>query len=99
MTNLNLSPDEQKKQHNAEVNKLLKAAEGYKGTDNIEEQLLAEAASDGYDGAIGQRLVDRVMLRLEKTESGKKGGKLGVAHNPNTQWANLVAAIRNLKYI
>lgn len=80
-----------------EVNKLLKAAEGYKGTDNIYNQLLYEAMSDGYKGDYAKDVVEKVLSRLNKSESGKKGGKLGVAHDPTKQTNRLAKIISELR--
>jgi hypothetical protein len=72
-------------------NNLLKSAEGYKGTPRIKERLLAEAVEKGYREDEAEAVVAQVMRRLAKTESGRKGGALGKAHNPNK---GLLAAIR-----
>lgn len=76
---------------------LLKAAEGYKGTDNIRTQLLKEALL--YDITVEEaiELVDKVLARLDKTETGKQGGAFGVAHNPVTQTQNLGKRIASLR--
>lgn len=73
-----------------EINKLIKLAEGYKGYPNIKELLEAEALIDGYDSDI----VTKVLEKLNNTEQSSKGGALGVAHNPNKQWRNLVSLVR-----
>ena len=76
---------------------LLKAAEGYKDTKNIRTQLLKEALL--YDISIEEaiELVDKVLARLEKTESGKQGNAFGIAHNPVTQTRNISDRIASLK--
>lgn len=75
--------------------KLLKAAEGYKGTRNIKEQLAREAYTDGY----APDIVNIVLQRLYNTEkhSARKGNKFGVAHNPNKQYQTLSLFIRQLR--
>lgn len=75
--------------------KLLKAAEGYKGTRNIKEQLIREASTDGY----APDIINIVMQRLQNTEkhSTHKGNKFGVAHNPNKQYQTLSLFIRQLR--
>lgn len=82
----------------AEENKLLKAAEGYKGTINIREQLMAEAATDGYTGADAEAIVSAVINRLNKTEKKKsKGSALGVAHDPTKRANNMATLISQLR--
>lgn len=79
----------------SEEQKLLKAAEGYKGTRNIKEQLMREASTDGYSPDI----VNIVLQRLHNTErqSDCKGNKFGIAHNPNKQYQTLALFIRQLR--
>ena len=79
----------------SEEQKLLKAAEGYKGTRNIKEQLVREASTDGYSPDI----VNIVLQRLRNTEmqSDCKGNKFGIAHNPNKQYQTLSLFIRQLR--
>jgi hypothetical protein len=79
----------------SEETKLLKAAEGYKGTRSIKEQLTREAYTDGY----APDIVNIVLRRLHNTEkhSTRKGNKLGVAHNPNKQYQTLSLFIRQLR--
>ena len=75
--------------------KLLKAAEGYKGTRGIKEQLIREASTDGYSPDI----VNIVLQRLRNTEKQAdcKGNKFGIAHNPNKQYQALSLFIRQLR--
>ena len=76
--------------------KLLKAAEGYKGTKNIRGQLEREASTDGEHSKI---IIDRVMKRLANTEKNlsQTGSKFGVAHNPNKQYQTLSLFIKQLR--
>jgi mannitol/fructose-specific phosphotransferase system IIA component (Ntr-type) len=68
---------------------LLQAAAGYKDTSNLRNQLIEEAKAKGY--AYPEAIVDRVIARLNKTETGRKGGAFGVAHNPTNELATMVA--------
>jgi hypothetical protein len=78
-------------------NRLLKAAEGYKGSANIRQQLLSEATTAGVTGYIAVQLVNRVLKRLSKTESGTVGKTLGQAQDPNLRWQKLAARIKQLR--
>jgi hypothetical protein len=69
-----------------EENKLLKAAEGYKGTDNIKDQIASEAKADGFDDSEVKILISNVLARLKKTESGKNGGAFGTPHKANDRY-------------
>jgi hypothetical protein len=77
----------------AEENKLLKAAEGYKGTSGIKQQLVGEAETDGFDFNEAQRIVDTVLQRLKKTESGKNGGAFGTPHKATDRYKAIKEAI------
>jgi hypothetical protein len=78
----------------AEEDKLLKAAEGYKGTPGIKSQLVGEAETDGLSFDEANSIVDGVLRRLNKTESGKKGGALGVAHKATDRYAAIKSALK-----
>jgi hypothetical protein len=78
-------------------NKLLKAAEGYKGTANVKKQLIAEAKTDGLDDEEAAAIVDKVLKRLNKTETGKRGSTLGKAQNPYARVKRLSALIAGLR--
>jgi hypothetical protein len=80
-----------------EEEKLLKAAEGYKGTNNIQQQLLSEAQSDGIVGQAAVQLVNRVMQRLNKTESGAQGNNLAAQHDPVQRWKNLALRLQSMR--
>jgi hypothetical protein len=77
--------------------RLLKAAEGYKGTANIKQQLLGEAAAAGVIGQEAVNLVSKVLSRLQKTETGAVGKTLGKAQDPNDRWRKLAARIQQLR--
>jgi hypothetical protein len=78
--------------------KLLTAAEGYKGTDDIGMQLLMEAQASGLDTRQATALVQRVLARLNKTETGRTGGAFGVPHDPVKQKNNLATSIGQRRF-
>ena len=82
----------------AEEEKLLKAAEGYKGTDNAETQLIAEAETDGYSNEDAQAIVKQVLKRLKKTESGKNGGAFGTAHKATDRYKAIKEAVKGMLF-
>jgi hypothetical protein len=69
-----------------EENRLLGQAAGLKGTAGIEHQLEQKAAVDGFSSDQIRLIVGRVLNRLNKTESGKQGGALGVPHKANDRF-------------
>jgi HEAT repeat protein len=80
-----------------EENKLLKAAEGYKGTSNIRWQLLREAVADGFSTEEATQLVNKVLKRLNNTESGETGNAFGKVQDPIDRWAKLRERIAQLR--
>lgn len=76
---------------------LLKAAEGYKGTKNIKQQLTKEALANGLNKAQAKLIVRNVLMRLDKTESGKQSNAFGVAHNARDQTKHIIERISELK--
>lgn len=78
-------------------NTLLKAAEGYKGTGNIKQQLLSEASTQGVTGEDAEAVVDRVLQRLQKTERNRKGGAFGVPHSAQSRTQRIRETIQRLK--
>lgn len=77
-----------------EERKLMQAAAGYKDTANVKEQLLKEALADGYDQESAAQLVEQVMRKLRRSETGRLGNKFAKSHNPNKQWANLASNMK-----
>jgi hypothetical protein len=82
----------------AEENKLLKAAEGYKGTPNVKSQLRAEAMTDGITGDEAEAILNNVMARLQKTESGKNGGAFGTPHKAKDRYGAIKKALSEVLY-
>lgn len=80
-------------------NVLLKAAEGYKGTTNIKQQLLKEAAAKGVTGDAADTIVSQVLRRLQRTErNGKKtGSAFGVPHKAVDQTQRIRETIQRMK--
>jgi|SRR5262245_19315818 len=78
--------------------KLFKSAEGRKGIDGLEGQLLQEAQLLGLSPEMAGMLTKDVLGRLGGTESPDAGQKLGVAHDPNKQYQHIVDALRGRKY-
>jgi hypothetical protein len=81
---------------NAEENKLLKAAEGYKGTTGIRQQLEGEADADGFTFDQAKQIIDRVLKRLAKTESGKNGGAFGTPHKAEDRYKAIKSAMKGM---
>jgi hypothetical protein len=79
-------------------NTLFQAAQGYKGTDNIENQLMQEAITKGLADDEAKAVVSKVLKRLKGTETGKKGNALGVAHNPVKQKNMLAVKIAEMRF-
>jgi hypothetical protein len=79
-----------------EENKLLKAAEGYKGTPDIEGQLAGEAKTDGLTDDEVKAVVSQVLSRLKKTESGKNGGAFGTPHKAEDRYIAIKQTIGGL---
>jgi hypothetical protein len=81
-----------------ETNKLLKAAEGYKGTDHIREQLLRECMTDGYVSPEADDIVDNVLERLSNTEQhlSVTGPAMGKAQDPQKRYRHMVDVVQGL---
>jgi hypothetical protein len=76
--------------------KLLQAAAGYKGSPKIKEQLIREAETDGLLPEDAEAMADRVIARLGKSESGKKGGAFGTPHKAEGRYAAIKKALNSL---
>jgi hypothetical protein len=79
-----------------EENKLLKAAEGYKGTSGIKNQLIGEAETDGLSFDEATAVVNQVLNRLKKTESGKNGGAFGTPHKATDRYRSIKSAMKEM---
>jgi hypothetical protein len=79
-------------------NKLLQAAAGYKGAPNIEQQLIAEAHTNGLDAGDAKAIVAKVLKRLNKTEQHPKqtANAFGVAHKAQDRFAAIRKALSNV---
>jgi hypothetical protein len=78
-------------------NKLVKAGEGYKGTSNIREQLLAEAAANGVTGETAEALINQVLEKINNTETNQVGKTLGQAQDPNARYRRMASIISQLR--
>jgi hypothetical protein len=75
---------------------MLKKAEYYDGGKDIESQLYAEAINAGCSEQEASEVVARVMKRLAKTKTGRKGGALGVAHQPTDQYKAIASRMKDM---
>jgi hypothetical protein len=73
---------------------MLKKAEAYDGGKDVEGQLYAEAINAGCSEEEASEIVAKVMKRLAKTKTGRKGGALGVAHQPTDQYKAVVGRLK-----
>lgn len=63
-------------------NRLKAAAAGYKGTDNVREQLLREMAAYGETGPEVEQMVDQVIASMNASETGTLGNTYGKGRDP-----------------
>jgi hypothetical protein len=79
-----------------EENKLLKEAEGLKGSDEAPAIIAAEATNDGLSDDDVRLIVKSVMERLAKTESGNVGHAFGKAHDPKDEHAAIKTGVQDM---